>query len=390
MSHTTSLLGTLDAPTFLRRHWQKSPLLVRGAVDPSRVRVEPDELAGLACQSGAEARIVRQSGPRTWHVQHGPFAEPDFARLPESRWTLLVQGVDRWRRDVAELLDDFDFVPNWRIDDVMVSYAAADGGVGPHLDSYDVFLIQARGRRRWAIGDQPLEDDEELIAGADHRVLGRFHAAHEWILDAGDLLYLPPRIPHHGVAVDPCMTYSVGFRAPSHRELAAALLARCVATVDPKPRYTDPWLTVQADPGRIDERALAEMRAAVLRCLDDEAQLRACFGCLVTEPRREHEQPLPRRPPTVPALYRTLRRGATLRRLSVTHFAYVTEPAGTRLFVGGVEHTLNGGIAGGVRLLCGRQPLSWSTLGPYMLRTGFAALLARLVGEGYLLLDRHG
>ncbi|HKE48550.1 MAG TPA: cupin domain-containing protein, partial [Rhodanobacteraceae bacterium] len=203
------LLGMPPA-RFLREFWQKKPLLIRGAVADFRDPLTPDDLAGLACEPSALSRIVIHEARRDrWTLRTGPFDPADFARLPKRDWTLLVQDVDKWDADVAALLPRFSFLPAWRIDDVMVSYAVDGGSVGAHVDHYDVFLLQGLGRRDWRISTDPrapkaTRDDAEI------KLLRTFEPTHAWTLEPGDMLYLPPGVPHHGVADGECLTYSVG------------------------------------------------------------------------------------------------------------------------------------------------------------------------------------
>ena len=195
----------LDGETFLRDYWQKQPLLMPAALPTQSFTLTPDELAGLACEPQFESRLILEDEEGLWEVRQGPFAEADFAALPESHWTLLVQDVDKYVSDTVSLIEAFDVVPDWRIDDVMISYATDRGGVGPHSDAYDVFLMQASGRRRWRISDRHYAESD-LLPGIDQRILARFHTAQEWVLEPGDVLYLPPGVAHWGTAEGPCMT----------------------------------------------------------------------------------------------------------------------------------------------------------------------------------------
>lgn len=213
------LLGGLSAAQFLREYWQKQPLLIRKAMPHWRDPLSPEELAGLACEPGVEARLVLQrAGVGPWSVRHGPFSEADFLTLPETHWTLLVQDAEKQAPALlGDFLEPFRFIPDWRCDDLMISYAPTDGSVGPHWDQYDVFLLQGKGRRRWQISTQPLQPDN-LLPDTELRILCDFTPEQEWLLEPGDMLYLPPRVAHHGVAVEPCLTYSIGWRAPAYRE----------------------------------------------------------------------------------------------------------------------------------------------------------------------------
>ncbi len=236
------LLHTFDIPAFLRDHWQRSPCLIRNAWKDWSNPLEPDALAGLACEEEVEARLVLRSGD-DYTCEDGPFAFDRLERLPQADWTLLVQAVDHHVPEIADLLTPFRFVPNWRVDDVMVSLAADGGGVGPHFDQYDVFLIQGSGRRRWQIGG-PCGEDTPLAPNDDLRLLADFRAVEEWVLEPGDILYVPPGIAHHGVAVgDDCMTYSVGFRAPSRADLIAHWTDDVLDALTDDDRYRDTELT---------------------------------------------------------------------------------------------------------------------------------------------------
>lgn len=204
----------LDLEIFLNEYWQKKPFLIRNPWGAWSNPLEPAELAGLACEESVEARIVTQRNGR-WAVEHGPFTEARFGQPDAGPWTLLVQAVDHHVPDVAALIDPFRFMPNWRIDDVMVSYATDGGGVGPHFDQYDVFLIQGAGQRRWRVGGS-CDQATALLPHDDLGLMEEFEATDEWTLNPGDILYVPPRIAHEGTAIgDDCMTYSIGFRAPA-------------------------------------------------------------------------------------------------------------------------------------------------------------------------------
>ncbi len=204
---------------FLKQYWQKQPCLIRSGFANVEPLISPDELAGLSCESDVESRLIKQ-GPTAldWQVEYGPFSEATFNSLPQEKWTLLVQGVEQWLPEAYQLLKEFSFLPNWRVDDLMVSYAAPGGSVGPHLDHYDVFLIQGMGEREWHISDQAWKD-EVLIEGLDLKILKEFVADKVFTLNQGDILYLPPRFAHHGIALSESMTLSVGFRAPHQTEL---------------------------------------------------------------------------------------------------------------------------------------------------------------------------
>lgn len=288
----------LGMPTaqFLRDYWQKRPLLIRGAFPDFQPPLTPDDLAGLACMEGALARLIAHDAKRDrWTVRSGPFDDATFAQLPASHWTLLVQDVDKWDADTAALLAPFAFIPRWRIDDVMISYAVDQGGVGAHVDQYDVFLIQGLGQRRWAIdarSNPPTDfrDDVEL------KLLRTFEPSHAWTLNPGDVLYLPPGVPHDGVASGECMTFSVGMRAPASGELLFDFAAHVAESLPEAQRYADPDLTPANAAGEIDAAALLRARRAlgpVATMLADD-ELADWFGCFITRYRLA-QAPTPRK-----------------------------------------------------------------------------------------------
>ena len=266
-------LNDFDAAAFLRDNWQKSPLLIRGAFPDWSNPLTPDDLAALSGHEDIESRIVVH-GKKRLKVEHGPIADKRFAKLGGKAWTLLVQAVDRHVPEVAALRAAFRFIPDWRIDDVMVSFASDGGGVGAHFDQYDVFLIQGLGQRRWRVGG-PCDAQTALQPHDDLRLLAGFDAADEWLLDPGDMLYVPPRIAHEGVAVgDDCMTYSIGFRAPSRSELIAHWCDHVLAALEEDDRYADPDLRLQDDPSDIPPEAIDRLHAMVTDKLGD----RDAFG----------------------------------------------------------------------------------------------------------------
>jgi 50S ribosomal protein L16 3-hydroxylase len=269
---------------FLRDYWQKRPLLVRQAFADFTPPLQPEDLAGLACEDGVLARLIVHDDKRDrWQVRSGPLQEADFGQTPARDWTLLVQDVDKWDADVAALLEPFDFLPSWRVDDVMVSYAEAGGGVGPHVDQYDVFLLQGLGQRHWAISTDPAAP-KDFRPDVELKQLAQFEPTHEWLLDPGDMLYLPPGVPHDGVAFGgPCMTFSVGMRAPSQAELTGDLADHLAEHLPDELRYTDADLKPVRAIGEIDRAALARLGQALpFAAALDDARLADWFGGFIT------------------------------------------------------------------------------------------------------------
>ena len=277
-----SLLGGLSARKFISRYWQKQPLLVRGAVPGFGAMLSPQQLAGLACEEDVQSRLVLQRRGQ-WKLEQGPFDEQRFARLPPKGWSLLVQGVNQWLPEAEALLHRFDFIPRARLDDLMVSLAPDGGGVGPHFDSYDVFLLQGRGKRLWRVSHQ---QDHALLEGAPLRILKDFRCDQEWLLEPGDMLYLPPRLAHWGIAVGECMTWSIGFRAPSRQELATQFLIHLQDQLELEGLYADPDLHYQKRPAHISgqmRRRVGHMLREALQW--DSKDVTRFLGRYLTEPK---------------------------------------------------------------------------------------------------------
>ncbi|MFC2990873.1 JmjC domain-containing protein [Halomonas tibetensis] len=375
------MLGGLTAAEFLGDYWQQKPLLIRGAFPDFECPLDPDELAGLACEEGIESRLVEEHGKRgPWQVSHGPFNERTFARLPEQDWTLLVQAVDHYVPEVAELLKAFDFLPPWRLDDIMISYAPPGGSVGPHVDQYDVFLLQGSGQRRWQLGGK-VADDVPILDGIDLRILGQFAVENDddWVLEPGDMLYLPPGWSHHGVSQsDDCLTLSVGFRAPSADEAITSYADYLGEQLPSSRRYSDAGMPPSEDPTEIDDNAVERMRGLILETLDDPAQLAQWFGRVMTQPKYA-DQLVPNEQPTDPAeLVTALHAGETLMRSPGSRFAWrALDEARATLFADGDGAECPPTLA---RALAGDMPLDAKLLED----DGAAELLAALLDAGSL------
>lgn len=281
MKKNLPLLGGLTVKEFLRDYWQKKPLLIRQAIPGFNGLLSPQQLVELACNEDAQARLVTYRR-KQWQLQHGPFQAEDFPSLGKSLWTVLVQGVNHTLPQGADLLKQFNFIPHARLDDLMVSYAPKGGGVGPHFDSYDVFLLQGHGHRRWQISQQK---DRSLIAGAPLRILQNFVVEQEWVLEPGDMLYLPPHCAHNGIAEDDCMTYSIGFRTPSYQELAEQFLVHLQDSVCVEGMYADPDLKAQAHPSEISADMLQQVEHAISRVKWNKRDIAAFLGNYLSEPK---------------------------------------------------------------------------------------------------------
>jgi 50S ribosomal protein L16 3-hydroxylase len=283
------LLGGLSAATFMQRHWQKKPLLIRGAVPDMKLLASRAELFKLAAQEGVESRLIVRQGTAkkpSWQVEHGPLKKADLPSFDTPNWTALVQGVDLHLDSAHELIQQFRFAPDARLDDLMISYATDGGGVGPHFDSYDVFLLQAHGQRRWRIGRQK---DLSLQVGVPLKILAHFEPEQEFVLNPGDMLYLPPRYAHDGIAVGECMTYSIGFRSPNRGEVMRELLLRWADRMDEQKgadqRYSDPDQAAVTQPAELPAAMTQWMLSGAAKLMPSPGQLELLWGEYLTEPK---------------------------------------------------------------------------------------------------------
>ena len=343
----------------MRRHWQREPLLVRGAFPGLRDPLSPREVMALAGSRDAVSRLVVRRGAR-WSVEHGPIPASRFKQLPRRDWTVLVQDANHFSKDAAALLERFDFVPHARVDDVMVSYAAPGGGVGPHVDSYDVFLLQGSGRRRWQISSQP---DHAFVPGLDLKILRKFRAEREWVLEAGDMLYLPPGVAHDGVAETQCLTWSIGFRAPSDAEIAAGFLDFLHEKLDLEGRYADPGAKPARHPAEIPARMVSHVGDALARGMRwSGADLRDFAGRYLSEPKQNAFFTAPARP---------LSRTAFERRAAAAGLALDPRArllfSGTMFYMNGEAERVPGGARAALRRLADDRKLA----GPLALPAAF-------------------
>lgn len=275
-----TLLGGLSPAQFLDEYWQKKPLLVRQAIPGFQGLASRETLFSLATDPDVESRRVSQRKGQ-WALQHGP-QKPKQLRETQYPWTILIQGLNLWVPEADRLLQHFRFIPKARLDDLMVSYAIDGGGVGPHFDDYDVFLLQGTGRRRWQIGNQA---DREWLDDVPLKILRDFRPCHDWVLEPGDMLYLPPNWAHNGIAQGECTTYSIGFRSLSAQEVATGFLAYLQDTLELPGLYTDPDLRLQDNSAEIGPAMLAKVGAMIGAVRWDGQAVRDFLGCYLTEPK---------------------------------------------------------------------------------------------------------
>jgi 50S ribosomal protein L16 3-hydroxylase len=367
-----NLLGGLTASKFLRRYWQKQPLLVRDAIAGFSGLLDIDRMFELAGRDDCESRLVLRNGDR-WQVEHGPLRRAALRRLPARNWTLLLQGLDHLLPEARALLSRFDFIPHARLDDLMVSYAPPGGGVGPHFDSYDVFLLQGPGQRRWRVGKQR---DLSLVEGAPLKVLSRFKPQGECVLDAGDMLYLPPSIAHDGEAVTSCYTYSIGFRAPSHGEMMSQFLIYLEERVSAPGRYCDPDLELQSNPAKIPASMIAKVAMVLDRIDWNRGDVADFLGHYLTEP-KSHVRFAPPRRPLSGSKFQRAARSAGVQLALASQMLYT----GTRLYINGEPVAVARGTAAALKTLANSRRLSGTRIpgqGPA------AALLYDWYRAGYI------
>jgi len=370
----TRLLGGLSVSSFLRRHWQKHPLLVREAIPGFEGVVDFRVLVELAGRDDCETRLLFREG-RRWRVEYGPFASRYLSRLPLRNWTLLVQGVNLFVPAARSLLSRFDFIPYSRLDDLMVSYAPPGGGVGPHFDTYDVFLLQGPGQRIWKVSRQ---DDLTLVDGAPLKILRRFSPQGECVLGPGDMLYLPPGLAHDGVAIDAGYTYSIGFRAPSDQELVSQFLTFLEDRLKPTGRYEDPDLARQVHPARIGSAMIARVARTLGSIRWDRSHVAAFLGTYLTDPKPQVRFSPPRNPPSLQMFLRRARK----------HGLELALPAqmlysGSRLFINGESLVMDIGEARPLKALADTRHLA----GGHVPRAGTAAeALYQWFCSGYIVL----
>ncbi|MBL4820137.1 MAG: cupin domain-containing protein [Gammaproteobacteria bacterium] len=383
------ILQQFDREEFVRNYWQKKPLLIRNQASGFADPVTGDELAGLACEEMVESRLVSTAANGSLELRHGPFEPSVFENLADNNWTLLVQAVDQYVAEVDALKSCFDFIPSWRIDDVMVSYACDGGGVGPHYDQYDVFLIQGAGSRNWKIGatchsGTPLRTDSEL------RVLQQFEPELEYVLNPGDILYVPPKFAHHGVSIGESLCYSVGFRAPSLVEMIQGYTDTLTDGLSGDRRYIDSDAVIPVYPGEITGTAINTGFALLLDSLEDKSAFTDWFGCYVTTPKYPEKVVEIASAVTGESLRDIIKlqeQPIELTKNSSSRFAYFVVEEQVRLYVDGECFLCQGNRIDLIQGLC---DLPWTqalSADEYFRWQDTRKLLASLISQGSILLS---
>ena len=377
-------LGDLSLETFLAEYWQKKPLLIRNALPGCQSPIAGDELAGLACEEEVESRLIIQDpASDKWELTHGPFTDATFSALPTTHWTLLVQAVDHWVPTAADFLAQFYFIPSWRVDDLMISYSSDKGGVGPHYDNYDVFLVQVSGRRQWEVGGI-YDETSPRRSDVPVKILSEWKPEQRWILEPGDLLYVPPRVGHNGMAVgEDCITCSVGFRAPSHRDMLLDYFESVGEELSEEVRYADPDLVPQANPGQITSEAVKKVQKVFTQYVEDDDKLAQWFGCYMTTPKYQEEETTPEKHPLEDVRIH-LAAGGKLVRNEGSRFAFQEQGKNLWLFVDGRQYTCSGLMSDLVKTLCAERMIGSEQ---YVSSEGHDSLLLDLLSQGSLYLS---
>jgi 50S ribosomal protein L16 3-hydroxylase len=371
---------------FLDEYWQKKPLLIRQAFVDFESPISPEDLAGLACEPEIESRLIEENGQDgPWQVTNGPLSEDDFGRLPATHWTMLVQDVDKHLPELQYILDPFRFIPDWRRDDLMISYAPEHGSVGPHTDGYDVFLLQALGTRRWYVSDMPVIN-AAIIDGLDVQILTKFTPDQTWDLQPGDMLYLPPHFAHHGVAMNDCMTFSIGFRSPSQIDMLDAIVNSMLEEGLGKMRYNDSDLTLSSHSAEIDAQAIARLKVMLHQAIDDAQPILAnALGKFVTETKgsltalvEESFTDLP----TIDELSGLFEQGDVLQRNVYCRFAWTTDEHGGQLFLAGEAYSVSVKSVTHLARLTEQDELTITDWQQLKQNPQIASLLCQLIAEG--------
>jgi 50S ribosomal protein L16 3-hydroxylase len=377
------LIQNLDINDFLKNYWQKKPLLIRAAFPNYQSPISAEELAGLACEEFVESRIITENKtlPK-WSLENGPFPESRFNDLPKSHWTLLIQGLNTLFPKFDDLLHEFDFLPSWRIDDLMASYAAPEGSVGPHIDQYDVFLLQASGQRKWMVSEENV-NDEDLERDLPLKIIKNFKAESEWILEAGDMLYLPPNVAHYGIGLNDCMTFSIGFRAPSHAELLSSYIDEHLTFLSDDLRYKDSDLTASKHSGEITDATINKIQALLLSHFSDKSKIKNWFGCFITEYLNDNEELISSNLSldefiTQFKVYKTLRRPASIRA------NYILNDESLTLYINGEMLNPSSNSKDLAMLLCDQHLINYSEVEQYLSEGQNKSFLCSLFNSGFL------
>lgn len=379
-------LGGLTATEFLRDYWQKKPLLVRGAFPELAYRLSPEDLIELAQEDSVEARLILENGKTPWELRKGPFTAKTFKQLPKTHWTLLVQAVDHYLPELADYLGHFSFLPDWRIDDIMMSFAPEGGSVGPHYDQYDVFLIQGIGQRRWQLG-QHCDDSTPRVAGTPLRIIENIETDFDEVLNPGDLLYVPPGLAHYGVAQNDCTTYSIGFRAPALAHLLERVVDTALEKSGSRRLFSDAARTPALSPAALSEQDLDALHAQLLTLLQDRDTLRDAVAPFLSEAKYDDYEPQGEEL-GVEEIREAFASGAMLRRDPASRCVYtVADGQPADLYINGQPVDFPTSLTVFVQLLADHRHLDNTPLQAWLGNDEALSWLAEQLACGYWFLD---
>ena len=374
----------LNIDDFLKNYWQKKPLLIRAAFTDYQSPITAEELAGLACEDFVESRIIteQKSSPK-WSLENGPFAESRFSDLPKDHWTLLIQGLNKIFPEFDDLLHEFNFIPGWRIDDLMASYAAPKGSVGPHIDQYDVFLLQATGKRKWMISQEPIREDN-FEANLPLKIIKEFKAESEWVLEAGDMLYLPANVAHYGIGMEDCMTFSIGFRAPSYAELLSAYVDDHIVELDDDLRYQDPDLSSNLNNGEISSEAINKVQELLLSQFSDKNKVADWFGRFITEYLNDDNAQIENTITPSEFLSHYEKSGTVRRPATVRAYYHKNQDDELALYINGVKQKIIPETDKMVMRFCNQHLIGYTDLASELTNKNVVEFLCELYNKGYL------
>jgi len=342
MPSSINPLGSLSPEEFLKEYWQKKPLVIRQALPNFQCPITAEELAGLSCEEEVSSRIIlEKDGEHPWQPIFGPMDDEVFEKLPKTHWTLAVNDLEKVVPELAWMSDLFGFIPDWRFDDLMSSYAADQGSVGPHFDLYDVFIIQGTGKRRWQISTAEVTPDNQ-VEGSPLRIQKDFNAEQEWILEPGDMIYIPPNVSHHGVSLGESISFSVGYRAVSHADLLNDFIAHITHELPPKLTYEDADLKTQAHSSEITAEAINRVKQIFKTYLDSEhSEITRWFGRYMSDPKSEYTEAPDEPIESISEITDEIKNGIKLYRHPASRFAYTTDNGNILLFIDGNDYSVS-------------------------------------------------
>ena len=377
-------INALTHAEFLKEYWQKKPLLIKGGFTDFEDPIEPEELAGLAMEDDIESRLITNHDDK-WESYHGPFE--DFSLLTETNSTLLVQAVDHWHPVAAELLEPFRFIPNWRIDDLMISYSTPGGGVGPHLDQYDVFIIQGEGKRHWRVG-MPDSSLREFAQNKSLLQVEQFNAIIDEVLEAGDILYIPPGCPHEGYAVENALNYSIGFRAPDTKDFLSNFADYLIDNELGKKRYSDETLTLRDSCGELSNDEVEKIQTLMLDAIQDKEVIKRWLGNYLSQPKHDMDLLPLGEPISSDELANYLSSHVINRAGGVRTFYQLFEDS-ILLSINSETFSLPINMLDAAKLLTDLTYFEASKIIPSVTCLEFAEMLTKLINEGYYFIQQE-